>query len=54
MNKKLVKWFEDAWYSEMYISAWFMPLSMLYVDAVRLRRFAIGSVSRKKPNCRCR
>lgn len=39
MNKKLVRWFEDAWYKEMYISAWFMPLSMFYVDAVRLRRF---------------
>lgn len=39
MNKKLIKWFEDAWYKEMYISAWFMPLSMLYVDAIRLRRF---------------
>nr|WP_036275566.1 tetraacyldisaccharide 4'-kinase [Methylomonas sp. 11b] len=39
MNKKLVKWFEDAWYKEMYISAWLMPWSMLYVDAIRLRRF---------------
>lgn len=39
MNKKLIKWFEDAWYQEMYISAWLMPWSMLYVDAVRLRRF---------------
>lgn len=39
MKASLVRWFEDAWYKEMYISAWFMPLSMLYVDAVRLRRF---------------
>lgn len=39
MNKSLSRWFADAWYKEMYISAWFMPLSMLYVDAVRLRRF---------------
>ncbi|ATG90727.1 tetraacyldisaccharide 4'-kinase [Methylomonas koyamae] len=48
MNKKLIKWFEDAWYSEMYISAWFMPLSMLYVDAVRLRRFAYRVGIKKK------
>ena len=39
MKKSLVRWFEDAWYKEMYISAWFMPLSMLYVDAIRFRRF---------------
>lgn len=39
MKAKIARWFEDAWYKEMYISAWFMPLSMFYVDAVRLRRF---------------
>ena len=39
MKKSLIRWLEDAWYREMYISAWFMPLSMFYVDAVRLRRF---------------
>ena len=39
MKKSLVRWFVDAWYKEMYISSWFMPLSMLYVDAIRLRRF---------------
>ncbi|MCQ8128287.1 tetraacyldisaccharide 4'-kinase [Methylomonas rivi] len=39
MKAKITRWFEDAWYKEMYISAWFMPLSMFYVDAVRLRRF---------------
>lgn len=39
MKKSLTRWFEDAWYKEMYISAWFMPLSMIYVDAVRLRRW---------------
>ncbi len=50
MNKKLVKWFEDAWYKEMYVSAWFMPLSMLYVDAIRLRRFLyrIGVLKKTK------
>ncbi|MCK9606745.1 MAG: tetraacyldisaccharide 4'-kinase [Methylomonas sp.] len=39
MKAKIARWFEDAWYQEMYISAWFMPLSMFYVDAMRLRRF---------------
>lgn len=39
MKAKIARWFEDAWYKEMYISAWLMPLSMFYVDAVRLRRF---------------
>jgi tetraacyldisaccharide 4'-kinase len=39
MKNSLVRWFEDAWYKEMYISAWFMPLSMLYVDVIRFRRF---------------
>lgn len=39
MKAKITRWFEDAWYKEMYISAWFMPLSMFYVDAMRLRRF---------------
>jgi len=48
VNKKLVKWFEDAWYKEMYISAWLMPWSMLYVDAVRLRRFAYRVGIKKK------
>jgi tetraacyldisaccharide 4'-kinase len=50
MNKKLIKWFEDAWYKEMYISAWLMPWSMLYVDAVRFRRFLyrIGVLKKTK------
>jgi len=39
MKKSLARWFEDAWYKEMYISALFMPLSMFYVDAIRLRRW---------------
>lgn len=39
MRKMIARWLEDAWYREMYISAWFMPLSMLYVDAIRLRRY---------------
>jgi tetraacyldisaccharide 4'-kinase len=50
MKNNLVRWFEDAWYKEMYISAWFMPLSMLYVDAIRLRRFLyrIGTLKKTK------
>ena len=39
MKKSLARWLQDAWYTEMYISSVFMPLSMLYVDAMRLRRF---------------
>jgi len=39
MKKSIIRWFEDAWYKEMYLSAYFMPLSMVYVDAIRLRRF---------------
>lgn len=39
MKKTLARWCEDAWYKEMYISTWLMPLSMIYVDAIRLRRY---------------
>ncbi len=39
MKKTLIKWFQDAWYKEMYISTWIMPLSMIYVDIIRIRRF---------------
>lgn len=39
MKTALIRWLEDAWYKEMYISAWFMPLSMLYLDVIRFRRF---------------
>lgn len=39
MKKSLARWFEDAWYKEMYISGWFMPLSMFYVDVIKFRRF---------------
>lgn len=50
MKKSWRRWFEDAWYKEMYISAWFMPLSMLYVDVIRLRRFfyRIGILKKTK------
>lgn len=39
MKTRFKRWIEDAWYTEMYVSAWFMPLSMLYLDAIRVRRF---------------
>jgi tetraacyldisaccharide 4'-kinase len=39
MKKTLTRWLEDAWYKEMYISVWFMPISMIYVDVMRFRRF---------------
>lgn len=39
MKARLIRWFEDAWYKEMYLSAWLMPLSMFYLDAIRLRRW---------------
>lgn len=40
MKKSLRRWFEDAWYQEMYLSPWFTTLSLFYVDAIRVRRAA--------------
>ncbi|MDD1620109.1 MAG: tetraacyldisaccharide 4'-kinase [Methylococcaceae bacterium] len=48
MKKSLARWVEDAWYKEMYISAWFMPLSMIYVDAIRFRRYLYRIGVKKK------
>lgn len=39
MNKNLVRWLQDCWYREMYLSTWIMPVSMIYLDVIRLRRF---------------
>ena len=39
MKKLLAKWLTDFWYQDMYLTAWFMPISMIYVDIIRLRRF---------------
>jgi len=39
MKSKLSRWLQDSWYKEMYISSIFMPLSMLYDDAMRFRKF---------------
>ena len=39
MKKTIARWFQDAWYKEMYISTMIMPLSMFYMDFMRFRRF---------------
>lgn len=39
MKQSFSRWLEDAWYKEMYISSALMPLSMLYDDVIRFRRF---------------
>ena len=39
MKRSFSRWLQDSWYKEMYISSAFMPISMLYDDAMRFRRF---------------
>jgi tetraacyldisaccharide 4'-kinase len=39
IKARIARWLEDAWYREMYVSAMIMPLSMLYIDVIRLRRW---------------
>lgn len=39
IKTRIARWLEDAWYKDMYISALIMPLSMLYLDIIRLRRW---------------
>ncbi len=39
MSKSFRRWLEESWYQDLYISSAFMPLSMLYDDAMRFRRF---------------
>lgn len=39
MNKYLSSWIQRFWYKEMYLSSFFMPLSLIYLDIMRLRRF---------------
>ncbi len=48
MKQTLSRWFQDAWYKEMYISSTFMPLSMLYDDAMRFRAFLYRLGLKKK------
>ncbi len=39
MKKLLQSWIEALWYKDQVISTWLMPLSMLFLDVVRMRRF---------------
>lgn len=39
IKARIARWLEDAWYQEMYLSPMIMPLSMIYVDVMRLRRW---------------
>lgn len=50
MKKGFARWFQDAWYKEMYISSIFMPISMLYADFIRFRSFLyrIGVLGKTK------
>jgi len=48
MKQKIARWLQDAWYKEMYISSALMPISMLYVDAMRFRSFLYRTGFKKK------
>ena len=48
MKKRFSRWLQDSWYKEMYISSAFMPISMLYDDAVRFRAFLYRIGLKKK------
>lgn len=48
MKQKISRWLQDVWYKEMYISSIFMPLSMLYDDAMRFRAFLYRTGLKKK------
>lgn len=48
MKQNFSRWLQDAWYKEMYISAFFMPISLLYADFMRFRSFLYNSGIRKK------
>lgn len=37
--QRFIKWLQDGWYEEMYLSPLLAPFSLFYLDAVRLRRF---------------
>ncbi len=50
MKQKLTRWLQDEWYKEMYISAFFMPISMIYADFIRFRSFLYKIGILKKNN----
>lgn len=37
--QRFLKWLQDAWYQEMYLTPLIVPFSLFYLDAVRFRRF---------------
>ncbi|NOQ35329.1 MAG: tetraacyldisaccharide 4'-kinase [Methylococcaceae bacterium] len=39
MKKILERWANKLWYEDYYVAAWLSPLSFLYIDIVRFRRF---------------
>ena len=39
MKKTLTRWATDIWYKDQFIGVWLSPLSFLFNDAVRFRRF---------------
>ncbi len=39
MKKLFARWLADIWYKDPFIAVWLKPFSMIYHDAVRLRRF---------------
>jgi len=48
MKQTFSRWLQDSWYKEMYISAAFMPISMLYDDVMRFRSFLYKMGVKKK------
>jgi len=48
MKQKISRWLQDVWYKEMYISAAFMPISMVYDDIMRFRAFLYKIGIKKK------
>lgn len=46
IKARIARWLEDAWYKEMYLSALIMPLSLLYLDVIRVRRwlYSVGMI----------
>lgn len=48
MKQKISRWLQDSWYKEMYISSFFMPISMIYDDVIRFRAFLYRIGVKKK------
>ncbi len=48
MKQRFSRWLQDVWYKEMYISAAFMPISMVYDDIMRFRAFLYRFGVKKK------